>query len=54
LYLNAGVFPSELATAAPGIVGSITKDMSFIISRRFIPSLRRRSVDGIIDSDRND
>src|SRR6202049_1166843 len=36
LYLNGGVLLSELAIAAPGIIGSMTREASFIISRRFI------------------
>src|SRR3984893_5809154 len=35
LYLNGSVLLSELAIAAPGIAGSMTRETSFIISRRF-------------------
>jgi hypothetical protein len=45
LYLNGGVLLSELAIAAPGIIGSMTRETSFIISRRFILNLVFKEIE---------
>jgi hypothetical protein len=45
LYLNGGVLLSALAIAAPGIIGSMTRETSFIMSRRFMLNLVFKDVD---------